>query len=301
MWKCCLSFIFIAVILAGCNAEEGAFPSQGMKSEISQNKMMADSSSSQVKAGNTVADQQATRMNAGSYGDAMAMEERKVMYQANVDIKVQNLEKAKEQMDTYVQNKKGYLVDSSQSRVGNEITSRISYRIPRDSFDGFLDYLKQVAKEIPSQNISGQDVTEEYVDLESRLKAKKTVEKRLLALMKEAKSTKDLLQVSEQLAQVQEQIEQMKGRKNYLDHRTLYSTVTIQATQESPLNPPEGGAGIVERMKSSFDQSIRWLLDGLQGMLVVGAFLIMPVIVLGIIALLVFFGFRLCRRYKKRL
>lgn len=262
--------------------------------------MMGDSS--QFKAENTAADSQATRMNADAYGDAMAMEERKVMYQANVDIKVRNLEKAKEQMDTYVRNKKGYLVDSSRSREGKEITSRITYRIPRDSFDGFLDYLKQVAKEIPSQNISGQDVTEEYVDLESRLKAKKSVEKRLFALMKEAKSTKDLLQVSEQLAQVQEQIEQMKGRKNYLDHRTLYSTVTIQATQESLLNSSEGEAGIVERMKSSFDQSISWLLDVLQGMLVVGAFLVMPVIVFGVFALLVFFGFRLYRRrYKNRL
>ncbi len=261
--------------------------------------MMADSSSHQVKARDETSDHQAIRMNDGSHGDAQAMQERKVMYRANVDMKVQNLEKAKEQIDTYVRNNKGYLVDSSRSRVGKEVTNRITYRIPRDSFDGFLDYLKKVAKEIPSQNISGQDVTEEYVDLESRLKAKKAVETRLLALMKEAKSTNDLLQVSKQLAQVQEQIEQLQGRKNYLDHRTLYSTVTIQATQESPLNSHEGESGTVERMKSSFVQSIGWLLDGLQGMLVVGAALIPPIFALGLVALLTYYGFRLYRRYKK--
>ncbi|MGA8943575.1 MAG: DUF4349 domain-containing protein [Thermoactinomyces sp.] len=299
IWKTGLFCIFIAFVLSGCHFEEGAFPSREIKPEASETKMMADSSSAQTRVGNTTADNQATRTNTDSYGDNIAMEERKVMYQANINMKVQNLEKAKEQMDAYIRNKKGYLVDSSRSRTGKEVTCRITYRIPHDSFDAFLDYLKQVAMEISSQNISGQDVTEEYVDLESRLKAKREVEKRLLALMKEATSTKDLLQVSEQLAQVQEQIEQLKGRKNYLDHRVLYSTVTIQATQVSSLNPPEGKAGTMEQMKSSFIQSVSWVLEVSQGMLVIGAALLPPAIVLGLLFLIFYAGFRLYRRYKK--
>ncbi|MBA4601110.1 DUF4349 domain-containing protein [Thermoactinomyces mirandus] len=207
-------------------------------------------------------------------------------------MKVQNLEKAKKQMDSYVRNKKGYLVIASRSRAGKEVTGRFTYRVPYASFDGFLEYLKIVAREILSQNISGQDVTEEYVDLESRLKAKKAVEKRLLTYMKEAESTKDLLQVSEQLAQVQEQIEQLKGRKNYLDHRIVYSTVTIRATQESPPESAEGEPGILEQMKSSFSQSISWLQDVFKGMLVVGAALVPPLIILSLLVLPLIWWFR---------
>src|SRR5699024_6000993 len=152
------------------------------------------------------------------------------------------------------------------------------------------------AKEIPSQNISGQDVTEEYVDLESRLKAKKAVEKRLLHLMEEAKSTKDLLQVSERLAQVQEEIEQLKGRMNYLDHRTVYATVTIHATQEAPLGSPEETPDTGERMKSSFIQSIGLLKDLFQGSLVTGAALLPPLLVLALFFLPILWLYRRRKR-----
>jgi len=82
------------------------------------------------------------------------------------------------------------------------------------------------------KTISGNDVTEEYVDLESRLKAKNAVEKRLLSLMEQATKTEDLLKISDDLATVQEEKEQIMGRMNYIQTNVDYSTVTINLEEE---------------------------------------------------------------------
>ncbi len=77
------------------------------------------------------------------------------------------------------------------------------------------------------RNISGDDVTEEYVDLESRLKSKRVVEERLISFMNNAEKTEDLLKISEDLAEVQEEIETIEGRKKFLENQTSLSTIII--------------------------------------------------------------------------
>jgi len=75
-------------------------------------------------------------------------------------------------------------------------------------------------------SITGQDVTEEYIDLESRLKSKQAVESRF-SFMEQAEKTEDLLAISKDLAKVQEEIETIKGRMNYLENKADLATVTI--------------------------------------------------------------------------
>src|SRR5690606_18783760 len=81
------------------------------------------------------------------------------------------------------------------------------------------------------------DVTEEYVDLQSRLRSKQAVEERLLSFMKEAEKTDDLLKISNDLARVQEQIEQIKGRMNYLENHVAFSTITINIQEKAVIIP----------------------------------------------------------------
>lgn len=284
--------LVVVVGLTGCASEQKLQSTQKGQTQQTQVAETAQEKSARTDKGSTTTAKDSLRKDEA----ASSAEKRKVMYEANVKMRVKNLKQARKQIDEYIRKKEGYLVDASRNRDGKSVNGQMVYRIPRPSFYPFLGYLEKVAKEIPSQNISGQDVTEEYVDLESRLKAKKAVEKRLLHLMEEAKSTKDLLQVSERLAQVQEEIEQLKGRMNYLDHRTVYATVTIHATQEAPLGSPEETPDTGERMKSSFIQSIGLLKDLFQGSLVTGAALLPPLLVLALFFLPILWLYRRRKR-----
>src|SRR5690625_6804027 len=96
----------------------------------------------------------------------------------------------------------------------------MTVRIPEKHFQTFLTDTEEEAAEVLSRNVSGQDVTEQYVDLESRLKSKHAVEERLLAFMEDAKKTEDLLKISKDLATVQEDIEVIVGKMKYLENQS---------------------------------------------------------------------------------
>ncbi len=120
---------------------------------------------------------------------------------------------------------------------------------------------------VHQRNVSGSDVSEEYVDLESRLKSKRTVESRLLEFMQKATTTEDLLKISSDLARVQEEIEQITGRIKYLDNQVDYSTIII-TINENNINVPEltnKDLNTWEKIKKQFMTSINLLLAGLSG------------------------------------
>lgn len=96
----------------------------------------------------------------------------------------------------------------------------------------FLDGLEELEVISFQKNVHGQDVTEEYFDIHSRLGAKQFVEARLLDFMEKAQRTDDLLAFSSELAKVQEEIERFKGRIRYLDQIVEYSTIISDCTRK---------------------------------------------------------------------
>ncbi|RLC67653.1 MAG: DUF4349 domain-containing protein, partial [Chloroflexi bacterium] len=85
---------------------------------------------------------------------------------------------------------------------------------------------------------SGQDVTDEYIDLQSRLDNLKATRDRIREFLDQAKTVEESLRVNEELAAIEEQIEQVQGRMNYLFDRAAYSTITVQIEPELPQPTP---------------------------------------------------------------
>src|SRR5699024_11926322 len=109
----------------------------------------------------------------------------------------------------------------------DDISGQMVVRVPEEHFQTFLTDAEEAAVDVLSREVSGQDVTEEYVDLESRLKSKQVVEERLLEFMDEAEKTEDLLKISDDLSTVQEDIEVIAGKMEYLENHSDYDTVEI--------------------------------------------------------------------------
>lgn len=126
----------------------------------------------------------------------------------------------------------GYVIAASRSGASDgPRAGTISMRIPTRRFDAAVDRLREVSgAKVRRLDITSQDVTQEFVDVRSRLRHDRAVEARLLALLAQTKGVSEVLAVQSRLDQVQEQIELSKGRLDYLEKMTSMSTVEVAIT-----------------------------------------------------------------------
>lgn len=254
--KFILPFCFILLLfLAGCNASE---------SDISTEFAVQDSKQADTSTANSGEVEQ-IQEEMQTLEESNNHTERKIIYHASLSLEVKNYEQVEAELEQKVQDIKGYVVDSSVYNNGAELISgNITVKVPQESLQSFLNDVEGIGIKLIDKSISGNDVTEEYIDLESRLKAKTAVETRLLTLLDQAEKTEDLLKISADLATVQEEKEQIIGRMNYIKNHVDYSTVTINL-QENLIDigdiNKQGDFNTWDKAKSLFVDTINSILS----------------------------------------
>lgn len=152
----------------------------------------------------------------------------KIIKSASVRYKVMDVKKASRQIQKITGSLRGYISDQRFQNSTHQTENRFTIKIPQESFAVLMDSLGKVAEFIDYENISSRDVTEEYVDLESRLKTKLAVKQRYETILRQhAKTVKDILATEEKLGVIQEEIEAAQGRLQYLTNKVSYSTVQV--------------------------------------------------------------------------
>jgi len=136
----------------------------------------------------------------------------------------------------------GYII-SSRMRYdewqGEEYKyASITLGVPVDRFETAMRRLRSIALRVEDETASGQDVTDEYVDLQSRLDSLKATRDRIRQFLDQAQTVEESLRVNEQLSAIEEEIEQVRGRMNYLFDRSTYSTITVQINPQLPQPEP---------------------------------------------------------------
>lgn len=230
----------------------------------------------------TAADKQAPNVVMPASGnDQEAGFNRKLIYRANLVMPVEDYSKAQTQLRDLVALSGAYILQFSENANTGERGGTYTIKVAANGFVSMLDGLEKLSPSL-QRNVQGQDVTEEYVDLSSRLAAKQLVEARLLSFMEKASKTDDLLAFSNELAKVQETIEQIKGRMRYLDQNVSYSTIELrmyQQTGKKPLLSDPNELTLAERVEKAWDSSLNVLVAVMQGVLVFLAAAV-PVVVL---------------------
>ncbi len=146
----------------------------------------------------------------------------------------------------------GYVVSSSISGEELDLRGSISIRVPDDKFESALSELRGLAVRVTSESTSSKDVTEEYVDLQSRLKNAEATERQYLSLLERATDVEDILRVYERLSQVRREIEQIKGRMQYLERTSSMSLITVQLKPVASAKPlARAGWNALEVLKSA--------------------------------------------------
>jgi glucan-binding YG repeat protein len=214
-----------------------------------------------------------------------------VIYQADLQLRVKKFEQTLQTIEEHVVKYGGYISESNVSKDGVEqVSGSITVRIPQKNFQAFLRDAEGQAAEVLQRNITGTDVTEEYVDLESRLKSKRVVEERLTSFMESAQKTEDLLKISADLAAVQEEIETIQGRIKYLENQTTLSTIHISLYENKVIVPnlDDEDLNTWDKTKKQFMKSTNMLLAAISGLII---FLLgnLPILlILAVVAVLIY-------------
>jgi len=232
--KANLVFLFLSLflILAACSGEEFS----ESKSSYDEAEMVTE----EAELSNEVAVDSGSTNNESvkEEAPAAATTTRMIIHQAQLQVNVKKLETAQANITKKVEQYGGYIVESNVYQEDDETNSgKMIVRIPEKHFQTFLKDAEGEAAEILERNVTGQDVTEQYVDLQSRVKSKRAVEERLLEFMSNAQKTEDLLKISADLAKVQEEIEVMVGKIKYLENQTSFSTVELSMYENRVVVP----------------------------------------------------------------
>jgi len=220
-------------------------------------------------------------------------DKRMIIRSGTMNIEADSFNDTESKIKQIVNNVNGYVTNStSQINASGKKQGAITIRVASGKFDEMIGELGKVGK-VVNQNISGKDVTEEYMDAEARQKTQRELESRLLKLLAEktARLT-DVVDVEQKLASVRENIEKTEGRMRYLKDQASYSTLTVSVFEPSILNTSTGG-GFFYELGESISKGLTGFTKVLSGIIIfVIAFSPVLAIVLG--------GLYILRRYLRK-
>lgn len=163
-------------------------------------------------------------------GESSSTVPRKIVFTGQVDVVVEDMGKANQELTNLIeaiQQAGGYLAHQElQGIAGSRRSGTWTVRVPQTLFDKFLVDVEKLG-ELQRSSRDAQDVTEEYMDFEARLKSKQASEQRLLGHLEKTGDLKDTLEVERELSRVRGEVEQLQGRLNLLKNRTVLATVII--------------------------------------------------------------------------
>ncbi len=204
--------------------------------------------------------------------------EKIIIKTANVNIKVNDYKTTKPKINELIKSHKAYISSEDERNSNYRISNSITIRVPKSNFDDLIESICKEAKKVESKSINMRDVTEEFLDIETRLKNKKKVENQYLEILKQAKTIEEILKVNEHVRKLREEIESKEGRLKYLTNQVGLSTITLYIYQNN-----------AQAYSSFFEQVFDGFKGGWKGLLsfIIGLVYIWPLI-LFIIALLWF-------------
>lgn len=279
----------ILLVLAACSSDEASYESKSDDSSSDKEMSNVVTSDADGEAENeAVTEEESSESKTESPVAATA---RMIIHQASLSVNVKELAKAQSNIEKKVELYGGYIVESNVYQEDEQSSSgKMIVRIPEKNFEKFLSDAEGEAAEVLERNVTGQDVTEQYVDLESRVKSKRAVEERLLDFMSKAQKTDDLLKISADLAKVQEEIEVMVGKMKYLENQTSFSTIEL-LMYENRVVVPE----IESKELNTWEKTKKQLATSTNSLLAAGSALVvffignLPVLlILGVIGYLVY-------------
>ncbi len=184
---------------------------------------------------------------------------RKIIRNATLTLEVEQPARAAQRVASIAEARGGFVVTSdSVKHVGTngaapyEVVT-VELRVPAAQFDAALADIRAAGGSVTAQKITGKDVTEEYIDLEARLRTQRALEAQLLEIMKRAQAVSDAISVQRELTNVRTEIERVEGRRRFLENQSSLSTISVTLQPPAPLI---GTTGFFRSVGSAFGEGV---------------------------------------------
>ena len=165
--------------------------------------------------------------------------DRKIVKTAELGIRAEKVRVSAARAQQIAAQFGGSVLSSQIDQGDGYVTADLVLVVPSPEFEKALDELRELGKEVTTDTVRGEDVTEEFVDLESRERNLLAAEQSLLELYDRAQSVNDALSIQRELTNIRGQIEQVQGRVEYLEQRTASSQITLNIQPVERPAPPQ--------------------------------------------------------------
>lgn len=212
--------------------------------------------------------------------------ERKIIRNANLTLEANSPEESQQKISAIAESKGGFVIESTKTaNVTANDSVTMTLRVPAAKFNESLDEIRKATNRVIVETVKGEDVTEQFVDIEARLKTKKALEAQFLEIMKQGKTVADALQVQRELANVRGEIEQIEGKKRFLENQSSLSTITLKLQTPAANSPNSSGFfyQLGQAFSSGFNFAlsfILWLVTFVIAILPFLIFVVLPIFLL---------------------
>lgn len=299
-----LKLVYVAlslIVLASCGAEK-----QGSSAKETANKRITEvpASAPAARAQISSASDKQTEPHQGMVVQPVSLKQadqsqavadailRKIIKDAELTLEVNSPIESQRKVTSIAEGHGGFVVTSeSKQRQSTDSSERVLditlvLRVPATEFGAVLEEIRAVGTHITQEKTTGQDVTEEFIDLEARLKTQKALEAQFLEIMKQAHKVEDALAVQTQIADVRTEIEKLEGRKRFLDNKASLSTITVNLQSPSTIVVTTSGFGrnLREAAKESVDVAVGIVLFLIRFVIVMIPIFFLIIVPVGLVA-----------------
>jgi len=234
----------------------------------------------------------------------------KIIKTGSIDIRVKNFDEAVDTVKTDTEGKGGY-VENFNSYVysdrwvnGEKVSLREGYlvlRVPSDTYEATFEYLKTLG-EVTNESESRDNVTDSYIETESRMKAKLAEEARLIELLAEAETVEDIITIEGRLSDVRGEIDGYQSRLDSWDKRVDYSTISVYLMEDPDETVENISPDLGTRIKNSFARGVNNFIDGIESIIITfaGNIVNLAVFVIAVVVVVVIVKKVIRKKFKKK-
>ena len=252
--------LVLLMAFAGCSsAREAATSTPSSSNAVSQPK--AEVALQRESLAGKAEFKQVSLTEADTAASAAEAADRKIIRNASLTIEVKSTSDMQHKVTSIAESHGGFVVTSEAKQREDAdpekrtLDIKLVVRVPSERFGSALDQIRGLANTLREENVTGQDVTEEFIDLEARIRTQRALELQFLEIMKQARKVEDALEVQRQIADVRTDIEKLEGRKRFLENRASLSTivVTLEGPRQIVVNTTTFGRSLREAVAEGVD------------------------------------------------
>lgn len=232
LWMGLVIIVVFSLVVAACGAEPAA-PASGSRPPLPAAPTPVPAPA--FRASGEGANQTTTDSTLSSVSTPST--DRLIIKTANLSIRVRNVQDGVSAVSNIAVGLAGYVQSTNLRLEGTKLVATVTLKVPAERYEQALNQIRQLATKVEAESSTGQDVTEEYTDLNAQLKNLQNTEAQLNQFLTKTTNVDEALKVYRELNNIRSQIERIQGRMSYLEKSAAMSTITVNLRQEEQEQP----------------------------------------------------------------